>query len=104
MRLIDRNGPFKKTRPAGVEPATIGFEVRRREKITAERAKTYKTTAEQWTPQLTPQTPKQAKIDTSGLPSDLAEIAAAWPELPVAVKAAITAMVKAIETQAKKES
>jgi len=78
------------------------FEVRGREKISTEKARTYKTPAEQLTPQLTPQTLKQAKIDISGLPSDLAEIAAAWPELPVAVKAAITAMVKAIETQTKK--
>ena len=94
----------KETRLAGVEPATYGLENRCRETISPEKTKTYKTTAEQWTPQLTPQTPKQAKIDTSGLPSDLAEIAAAWPELPVAVKAAITAMVKAIETQNKKRS
>ncbi len=104
MWFVDRNRPFRETRPAGVEPATIGFEVRGREKISTEKAKTYKIPAEQWTPQLTPQTPKQATIDTSGLPLDLAEIVAAWPELPVAVKAAMTAMVKAIETQAKKRS
>jgi len=44
------------------------------------------------TPQLTPKSPKQAKIDTSELPSDLAEIVAVWPELPEHIKAAIKAL------------
>jgi hypothetical protein len=34
------------------------------------------------TPQLTPESQKQAKFDTSGLPPDLAEIVQVWPELP----------------------
>jgi hypothetical protein len=46
------------------------------------------------TPQLTPKTPKQAGIETSELPQDLAEIIAVWPELPEHIKAAIKALVK----------
>jgi len=46
------------------------------------------------TPQLTPKSPKQGKIDTSKLPSDLAEIVAVWPELPEHIKAAIKALVQ----------
>jgi len=45
------------------------------------------------TPQLTLNSPKQPKIDTSELPSDLAEIVAVWPELPEHIKAAIKALV-----------
>jgi len=43
---------------------------------------------------LTPKSQKQAKIDTSELPSDLAEIVAVWPELPEHIKAAIKALVR----------
>ena len=39
-------------------------------------------------------TKNQAKIDTSELPSDLAEIVAVWPELPEHIKAAIKALVQ----------
>jgi len=42
---------------------------------------------------LTPKSQKQGKIYTSGLPTDLAEIVAAWPELPEHIKAAIKALV-----------
>jgi hypothetical protein len=37
---------------------------------------------------------KQGKIDTSELPSDLAEIVALWPELPEHIKAAIKALIE----------
>jgi hypothetical protein len=46
------------------------------------------------TPQLTPKSPKQPKIDTSEMSSDLAEIIAVWPELPEHIKAAIKALVQ----------
>ncbi len=36
----------------------------------------------------------QAKIDTSELPLDLAEIVTVWPELPEHIKAAIKALVE----------
>ena len=39
------------------------------------------------------QEPKMSQIDTPGLPSDLAEIIAAWPTLPGHVRAAITTLV-----------
>jgi len=45
------------------------------------------------TPQLTPESQKQAQIDTSKLPLDLAEIASVWPELPEHIKLAIKALV-----------
>jgi len=44
---------------------------------------------------LTPKSQKQAKIHTSELPSDLAEIVAVWPSLPEYIKAAIKALLKA---------
>jgi len=47
------------------------------------------------TPQLTPKSPKQGKIDTSELSQDLAEIVAVWPKLPEHIKAAIKALVQA---------
>jgi hypothetical protein len=46
------------------------------------------------TPQLTPKSLKQGKIDTPKLPAELAEIVAVWPELPGHIKAAIKALVK----------
>ena len=46
------------------------------------------------TPQLTPEYQKQGKIDTQKLPDDLAEIVAAWPELPEHIKAAIKALIQ----------
>jgi hypothetical protein len=47
------------------------------------------------TPQWTPESPKQGRIDTQELPSDVAEIVTAWPELPEHIKAAITTLVQA---------
>jgi hypothetical protein len=38
--------------------------------------------------------PKQGKIGTSEPSSDLAQIAAVWPELPVHIKAAINALIQ----------
>ena len=46
------------------------------------------------TPQLTPKSQKQGKIDPSNLPEDLAEIVAVWPELPEHIKQAIRALAK----------
>jgi hypothetical protein len=46
------------------------------------------------TPQLTPKSQKQGKIDTSELTQDLAEIVAVWPELPEHIRAAVKALVQ----------
>jgi len=46
------------------------------------------------TPQLTPNLPKQGKIDTENLPPDLAEIVAIWPTLPESVKQALRALIQ----------
>jgi len=53
------------------------------------------------TPQLTPKSQKQPKIDISELPSDLAEIVCVWPELPEYIKAAINALVQTHNTEMK---
>ena len=82
------------TRPAGLEPATFGFEVRNSENTSLDKTNTCETTKEQLTPQLTPKSQKQGKIDTSEQTSDLAEIVTVWPELPVHIKAAIKALVQ----------
>jgi len=76
------------------EPPTHGFSVRCRKNVTPEKTKTCESTKEQLTPQLTPKSQKQPKIDTSELPSDLVEIVAIWPELPEHIKAAIKALVQ----------
>jgi len=59
-----------------------------------EKAKTCETSEPPLTPQWTPKSPKQAEIDTSELPPDLAEIVTIWPELPEHIKAAIKALVQ----------
>ena len=72
-----------------------GFAIRYHKNISHHNTTTCKTAKTQLTPQLTPKSQKQAKIDTSELPPDLAEIVAVWPELPEPVKAGVLAMVKA---------
>jgi hypothetical protein len=47
-----------------------------------------------WTPQWTPKSSKQGKIDTSELTPDLAEIVTAWPQLPDTIRSAIVAIVR----------
>jgi hypothetical protein len=45
-------------------------------------------------PQWTPDNPKQGRIDITNLPSDLAQIVAAWPKLPEHIRAAVLALVR----------
>ena len=45
----------------------------------------------------------QPKMDTSKLPPDLAEIAAAWPELPEHIKQAIKSLVEAAKNCEKQD-
>ncbi|MHC4074985.1 MAG: hypothetical protein ACYSRR_03545 [Planctomycetota bacterium] len=44
---------------------------------------------------MTPKSQKQPKIDTSELPSDLAEIVAVWRKLPENIRSAIMTLVRA---------
>jgi hypothetical protein len=53
---------------------------------------TYEVAKPDLTPQLTPESQKQGRIDTSELPPELAEIVAVWPDLPEHIKAAIKAL------------
>jgi len=82
-----------RTRGTGLYPYD-GLANRCTENTNAEKTKTCKTTETQLTPQLTPNSQKQGKIDTSELPSDLAEIVTIWPELPEHIKAAIKALIQ----------
>ncbi len=85
----------KKEKPTdGFEPSTPGLQNQSLENITDDKTKTCEAAKEQLTPQLTPKSPKQPKIDTSELPSDLAEIVAVWLDLPEHIKAAIKALVQ----------
>lgn len=70
------------------------FSVRCTKNSSAEITNTSENQERQLTPQLTPKSQKQAKIDTSELPRGLAEIIDAWPELPEHIKAAIKALVQ----------
>jgi uncharacterized protein (UPF0147 family) len=47
------------------------------------------------TPQLTPESQKQAQLDISKLPSELTEVVSAWPNLPEHIKTAIMSLVNA---------
>ena len=87
------------TRLKGFEPLTFGSVDRRSKAITVDSTKSCDTVNQQLTPQLTPESPKQPKIDTSDLPSDLTEIVAAWPELAAHIKAAIKALVQTHNTE-----
>ena len=78
----------------GFEPPTHGFSVRCSKNTTADKTKTCKANKEQLTPQLTPKSPKQGKIDTSELPADLAEIVSIWPDLPEHIKLAIKSLIQ----------
>jgi hypothetical protein len=77
----------------GIEPPTHGFSVRCCKDTNPGKTKTCETTKEQLTPQLTPKSPNQAKIDTQNLPADLAGIVEVWPELPEHIKAAVKVLV-----------
>jgi len=46
------------------------------------------------TPRLTPESPRSGGVDAPDLPSELAAIAAVWPELPDYIKTAIQALVR----------
>jgi hypothetical protein len=61
---------------AGLEPPTFGFEVRNHKNPNPENTRTCETTKTQLTPQLTPESQKQGKINTAPLPSDLTEVVA----------------------------
>ena len=78
----------------GFEPPTHGFSVRCIKNTSVEKTKTSETAETQLTPQLTLNSQKQSKIDTSELPPDLAEIVTIWPELPEHIKVAIKALVQ----------
>jgi hypothetical protein len=83
----------KQSRPAGLEPATFGFEVRGTGNASIGFSKTYKSEKGLLTPQLTPKSQNQSYIDTKSLPADLAEVVAVWSELPEHIKAAIKALI-----------
>jgi hypothetical protein len=53
-----------------------------------------KSTCETAKDRLTPRSQKQGKIGPLELPSELAEVAAAWPELPEHIRAAIRMLVQ----------
>jgi len=81
-------------RPEGLEPPTIGSEDRSTEMLNAENTDTYESAKSALTPQLTPDSQKQAQSDTRSLPPDLAEIVVAWPKLPKHIRAAVNALVR----------
>ncbi len=81
-----------KTRPAGLEPATFGFEVRNDKNITPEETKACESAKEPLTLKRTPKRKKE-KFNTSELSPDLAELVAIWPGLPEHIKQTIRTIV-----------
>jgi hypothetical protein len=79
----------------GVEPPTHGFSVRCQENTTNETINTCGNQQPPLTPQLTPESQKQAQLDISKLPSELTEVVSAWPNLPEHIKTAIMSLVNA---------
>jgi hypothetical protein len=70
--------------------------------VSPEHSETCESSKTPLTPQLTPGSRKQDEIDTSGLPSDLVEIVAVWPELPEHIKAAIKALIQTHKAEKRK--
>lgn len=84
-----------KTRPAGLEAGTYGLEIRCSKNTSPDKTKTCETSKTPLTPQLTPESRKEGEVDTQNLPAELAEIVAAWPELPEHIRQAIKFLIKA---------
>ena len=78
----------------GFELSTFRSTVRCTENANPENTGICENSKSQLTPQLTPDSRKENKTDTQNIPDDLAEIMAAWPELPVAIRSAIVAIVR----------
>ena len=73
----------------------IGQQGRCSENTSVEIIETYVTPKEQLTPQLTPDSRKENKVDAQNMPDDLAGIVAVWPRLPEYIKRAIKALIEA---------
>ncbi len=84
----------------GFEPPTHGFSVRCSKNVNADKTKTCENTKEQLTPQLTPDSQKQAQNTPLGLPADLADIVGAWSTLPEHVRQAIVTLVASVTVTA----
>ncbi len=87
----------KSARPAGFEPATLGSEDRRPNDVNPSDTKDLRQEPNDAVPVLVPSS-SQADFAAISLPPadpDLAQILAAWPRLPEAIKAGILAMVQA---------
>jgi hypothetical protein len=94
--FVRRLGPVddsrRESRPEGFEPPTDGLEIRCGEDPSLGKLSSYDTRQAELTPQLTPENQKQGQIEPTPLPPDLAQIIAAWPNLPEHIKAAIKAL------------
>ncbi|NOT01404.1 MAG: hypothetical protein HOP29_12335 [Phycisphaerales bacterium] len=82
--------PLALTRRAGLEPATVGLEIRGAESVTDGESTACAPTAETLGVLLGVFLPKLAETDP-----ELAAVVAAWPTLPDAIRAGIVAMVRA---------
>ena len=78
---------------SGFEPPTHGFSVRCGENTTTAKTSTSGCGTSELTPQVTPEHQERGQKHLPEPSSDLAEIVAIWPKLPVHIKVAIKAMV-----------
>ena len=85
----------------GLEPPTHGFSVRCSKNINTVNTKTCDIPHEQLTPQLTPDSQKQAQNTSLEVPADLAEIMEVWSTLPEHVRQAIVTLVASVTVTAR---
>ncbi len=80
----------------GLEPPTHGFSVRCSKNASIDKTKTYGPPESPLTPQLTPDSQKQAQNTPLEVPADLADIVEAWSMLPEHVRQAIVTLVASV--------